>query len=81
MTEFVPIADPEAARTFAERKAFERSTGLTDIGAAHPESYGHLATMIEAYRREHDMQTTATPRSAGTARSTARSGTGSASGG
>ena len=39
ITEFVPIADPEAARTFAERRAFERSTGLTDVGAAHPESY------------------------------------------
>jgi nucleotide-binding universal stress UspA family protein len=53
VTEFVPLADPEAARTFAERRAFERSTGLTDIGAAHPESYGRLGAMIEAYRDEH----------------------------
>jgi len=56
VTEFVPIADPEAARTFAERKAFERSTGLMDVGAAHPESYGHLTAMIEAYRCEYDIQ-------------------------
>jgi nucleotide-binding universal stress UspA family protein len=55
VTEFVPLSDPEAARTFAERRAFERSTGLTGVGAAHPESYGRLGAMIEAYRREHDM--------------------------
>jgi nucleotide-binding universal stress UspA family protein len=53
VTEFVPLADPEAARTFAERRAFERSTGLTEIGAAHPESYRQLAALIEAYRSEH----------------------------
>jgi nucleotide-binding universal stress UspA family protein len=53
VTEFVPLNDPEAARTFAERRAFERSTGRTDIGASHPESYGRLASMIEAYRDEH----------------------------
>lgn len=53
VTEFVPIADPEAARTFAERRAFERSTGLTDVGAAHPESYSRLGAMIEAHRTEH----------------------------
>ncbi len=53
VTEFVPMADPEAARTFAERRAFEQSTGLTDIGAAHPESYRRLAELIEQYRAEH----------------------------
>lgn len=53
VTEFVPLADPEAARTFAERRAFERSTGLTDVGATHPESYRRLAAMIQAYRDEH----------------------------
>ena len=55
VTEFVAIADPEAARTFAERRAFERSTGLTGVGAAHPESYSRLGAMIEAYRSEHDI--------------------------
>jgi nucleotide-binding universal stress UspA family protein len=55
VTEFVPIADPEAARTFAERRAFERSTGLHDIGAVHPESYGRLHTMVDAFRDEHQI--------------------------
>ncbi len=55
VTEFVPLADAEAARTFAERRAFERSTGITDIGANHPESYKRLGEMIEAYRAEHDI--------------------------
>jgi nucleotide-binding universal stress UspA family protein len=53
VTEFVPMADPEAARTFAERRAFEQSTGLTDIGAARAESYRRLAEMVEEYRGEH----------------------------
>jgi len=55
VTEFVALADPEAARTFAERRAFERSTGLSDVGAAHPESYERLSAMIEAYRQEQGM--------------------------
>ena len=55
VTEFVPLADPEAARTFAERRAFERSTGLNDVGAAHPESYRRPPAMIEEYQREHDI--------------------------
>jgi nucleotide-binding universal stress UspA family protein len=55
VTELVPLADPEAARTFTERRAFERSTGLTDIGAAHPESYRTLRTLIEAYQQKHEI--------------------------
>ena len=55
VTEFVPLADPEAARTFAERRAFERSTGLQEVGAAHPESYSRLSAMIEAFQREQDI--------------------------
>jgi nucleotide-binding universal stress UspA family protein len=55
VTEFVPIADPQAARTFAERRAFEQSTGLTEIGAKHPESYRRLAALIEEYRDNHAM--------------------------
>ncbi|MCC6416626.1 MAG: universal stress protein [Gemmataceae bacterium] len=55
VTEFVPLADPEAARTFAERRAFERSTGILDIGATHPESYKRIGEMIEAYRAEHNI--------------------------
>jgi nucleotide-binding universal stress UspA family protein len=55
VTEFVPLADPEAARTFAERRAFERSTGIMDIGAIHPESYKQLGEMIEAFRVEQGL--------------------------
>ena len=52
VTELVPLADREASHTFAERRAFERSTGLGDVGAAHAESYKRLGEMIDAYRGE-----------------------------
>jgi hypothetical protein len=55
VTEFIPLADQEAARTFAERRAFERSTGLTDIGAIHPETYRRLGALIEAFQVEQGM--------------------------
>lgn len=55
VTEFVPIADPEAARTFAERRAFERSTGLMDVGASRAESYRCLTAMIEEFARTAGM--------------------------
>jgi nucleotide-binding universal stress UspA family protein len=53
VTEFLPLSDSAAARTFAERRAFERSTGLTDIGARRPETYPEIAALIAAYQREH----------------------------
>ena len=56
VTEFLPIGDPQAARTFAERRAFERSTGLSNIGAARPETYGELAGLIEAYQDQHGIR-------------------------
>lgn len=55
VTEFIPLADQEAARTFAERRAFERSTGLTDIGAIHAETYRQLSALIEAFQAEQGM--------------------------
>jgi hypothetical protein len=55
VTELIPLADQEAARTFAERRAFERSTGLTDIGAVHPESFRQLGVLIGAFQREQGM--------------------------
>ncbi|MGE3912412.1 MAG: universal stress protein, partial [Chloroflexota bacterium] len=55
VTEFVPIADPEAARTFAERRAFEQSTGLMDVGALRPESYRRLGELIESFRQEQGL--------------------------
>jgi hypothetical protein len=55
VTEFIPLADQESARTFAERRAFERSTGLTDIGAIHAESYRQLGALIDAFQAEQGM--------------------------
>lgn len=49
VTEFVPLGDKEAQRSFAERRAFERSTGLTRVEAAHPTSYGRLRELAEEY--------------------------------
>jgi nucleotide-binding universal stress UspA family protein len=55
VTEFLPLGDSVAARTFAERRAFERRTGLTDIGARRPETYPEIAALIEAYQTEHGL--------------------------
>jgi nucleotide-binding universal stress UspA family protein len=56
VTEFLPLGDSVAARTFAERRAFERTTGLTDIGARRPETYPEIAAMIEAFRAERGIE-------------------------
>lgn len=53
VTEFVPVNDPEAQRGFIARRAFERATGLTRIGASNPDTYGQLQTMIAAWNRRH----------------------------
>src|SRR5437764_7646424 len=50
--EYVPVADERAPERFAARRAFERATGLTEVGAARPESYGILLDEIERYRDE-----------------------------
>lgn len=52
VTEFVPLGDSEAQRAFAEKRAFERATGLTRIEAAHPDSYHRLQHVIEEYGAE-----------------------------
>jgi nucleotide-binding universal stress UspA family protein len=49
ITEYVPVADQQAPERFAARRAFERATGLTEVGAARPESYGTLLDTIEQY--------------------------------
>ena len=46
VTEFIPLGDVEAQRAFAERRAFERATGLTRIEANHAESYQTLLREI-----------------------------------
>lgn len=55
VTEFVAVADEQAPERFAARRAFERATGLTDVGAARPETYGILLDAIERYRDERGM--------------------------
>lgn len=52
VTEYIPLADPEAARRSAERRAFERSTGLTSIEASRPETYAKFVELIDGYRAE-----------------------------
>jgi nucleotide-binding universal stress UspA family protein len=55
VVEYVPVADEQAPERFAARRAFERASGLTDVGAARPESYRILLDAIERYRHEQDL--------------------------
>lgn len=55
VTELVPLDDLDAERAFAARRSFERTTGLTRIGATRAESYDRLWTLIEAYRQERGL--------------------------
>jgi nucleotide-binding universal stress UspA family protein len=55
IVEYVPVADEQAPERFAARRAFERATGLTEVGAAQPESYGTLLDAIEHYRAEQGL--------------------------
>jgi hypothetical protein len=55
VTEFVEAADEHAPELFAARRAFERDTGLTDVGAALPESYVILRDSIEQFRIEQGL--------------------------
>src|SRR5207244_12725443 len=50
--EYVPVADEQAPARFAARRAFERATGLTEVGAAQPDSYGILLNTINRYSEE-----------------------------
>src|SRR5712691_4546383 len=55
VTEYVPVADELAPERFAARRAFERATGLTEIGAAQPDSYGALLDAIQRYQAEQGL--------------------------
>lgn len=55
VTEYVPAGDEQAPERFAARRAFERETGLTEVGAAHPESYRILLEAIERYKEEQGL--------------------------
>jgi nucleotide-binding universal stress UspA family protein len=49
VTEFVPLGDAQAHRVAAERRAFERATGLRRIGAALTGHYPRLEEMVRTY--------------------------------
>jgi hypothetical protein len=53
--EFLPAADDQAPELFAARRAFEQATGLTEVGAARPETYATLQQAIENYRQEQGL--------------------------
>jgi nucleotide-binding universal stress UspA family protein len=54
VSEFVPLDDATAQRVFAERRVFERATGLIDVDSAHyPGTYSCLLGLVEAYVSEH----------------------------
>src|SRR5260370_25646370 len=55
VVEYVAVADEEATERFAARREFERVTGLTEVGAAHPESYRVLLDTIERYQQEQGL--------------------------
>jgi nucleotide-binding universal stress UspA family protein len=55
VTEFLPAADEQAPELFAARRAFEQSTGLTEVGAARAETYQTLLHAIETYRQEQGL--------------------------
>jgi nucleotide-binding universal stress UspA family protein len=53
--EYVAVADEQAPERFAARRAFERATSLTEVGAARPDTYGILLEAIERYRDEQGL--------------------------
>ncbi|MHB1417742.1 MAG: universal stress protein [Chloroflexota bacterium] len=56
VTEFLPLGDPQMQRAFAERRAFERRTGLIRIGATQPGHYPQLEAMIREYAQEQGIE-------------------------
>ncbi|HEV8634156.1 MAG TPA: universal stress protein [Chloroflexota bacterium] len=55
VSEFIPLGDTQAQRVFAERRAFERSTGITRIEAANTDTYARLEELIAQHAAEHSL--------------------------
>jgi nucleotide-binding universal stress UspA family protein len=55
VTEFIPLGDHQAQRVFAERRSFERATGVTRIEAAKADTYGRLEELIARYGTEQGL--------------------------
>jgi len=49
VTEFLSIDDADAHRVYLERRAFERDTGLAQLGATRPGHYPRLQRLIEDF--------------------------------
>ena len=52
VTEFIPLGDHQAQRVFAERRSFERVTGVTRIEAAKADTYARLEELIARFGAE-----------------------------
>jgi nucleotide-binding universal stress UspA family protein len=55
VTEYLPAGDHEAPERFAARRAFERATGLTEVGATRADTYVTLLDEIEHFREQEGM--------------------------
>ncbi|HEY1293667.1 MAG TPA: universal stress protein [Chloroflexota bacterium] len=55
VVEYIPLADAQAPERFAARRAFEHTTGLTEVGATHPATYAILLEAIERFRQEQHL--------------------------
>jgi nucleotide-binding universal stress UspA family protein len=51
VVEYVPVTDERSAERFAARRAFERATSLTEVGANQAESYAVLLAAVERFRQ------------------------------
>jgi hypothetical protein len=49
VTEYVSLHDETARQAFEARRAFEQTTGLTRIGAALPETYAGIESLVRAF--------------------------------
>jgi hypothetical protein len=54
--EYLPVTDAEASERFATRRTFEHTTGLTEVGASHAETYAVLLGAIERYREAQGLE-------------------------
>jgi hypothetical protein len=55
VVEHVPVSDEHAHELFVARRAFEQATGLTDVGAARPETYTILRDTIQRFAAEQGL--------------------------
>jgi nucleotide-binding universal stress UspA family protein len=55
VTEFVPVESEQASTLFAARSAFEKATGLAELGVARVESYPILLRTIEQFARDEEL--------------------------